>query len=64
MRKDDLVKHLSSMFGVSSTAWHCFYPLGHIVNHHEDVFTVIGLWEGSHEVDAPYIKYFYLEVLL
>ena len=52
------------MLGVSSMAWHCFYPLGHIVNRHENVFTIIGLWEGSLEVDAPYIKYFYLEIVL
>jgi len=55
-RKYDLMEHPSSMLGVGSTAWHCFYPLGHIINCHQDVYAVIGLWEWSHEVNAPYVK--------
>ena len=32
------------MLGIGSTVWHCFYPLWHIVDCHEDVFAVIELW--------------------
>jgi hypothetical protein len=52
------------MLGISSSAWHCFYPLGYVVDGNQDVLTVLGLLEWSHEVNAPHIKYFYLKVIV
>jgi hypothetical protein len=58
------MKHLSCMLGVCSSALHCFYPLGYVVHSYQDVLTVLGLWEWSHEVNAPHIKYFYLKIVV
>jgi hypothetical protein len=52
------------MFGVSGSTWHCFYPLGHIIDGNKDVFAILGLLEWSHEVNALHIKYFYLKVIV
>ena len=61
--EDNLMKHPAGMLGVCGPAWHCLYPLRHIVNGHQDILAVIGLWERSHEVDAPHIKLLDLKVV-
>jgi hypothetical protein len=57
-------EHSPCMFGVSSSAWHCLYPLGYVVDGNQDVLTVLGLLERSHDVSAPHIKYFYSKVVV
>jgi hypothetical protein len=58
------MEHSSCILAISSFAWHCFYPLGYVVDGDQDVLTVLGLLEWSHEVNAPHIKYFYLKIVV
>jgi hypothetical protein len=58
------MEHSPCMFGVSSSAWHCLYLLGYVVDDDQDVLIVLGLLERSHKVNAPHIKYFYLKVVM
>ena len=51
------------VLGVSGPTWQCFYPLGHIVHRHQDVFCISRLWEWSHEIDPPNVKQLHLEVV-
>jgi hypothetical protein len=52
------------------TSWNillaCFestVPFGHIVHSHQNVFTIPVLRERPHEINPPYIKEFYLEIV-
>jgi hypothetical protein len=58
------MEYSSCMFGISSSTWHCFYPLGYVVDGEQDVLIVLGHLEWSHEVNTPHIKYFYLKIVV
>jgi hypothetical protein len=62
--EDYFMEHSPCMFGVRSSAWHCLYLHGYVVNSDQDVLIVLGLLGRSLEVNAPHIKYFYLKVVV
>jgi hypothetical protein len=45
--------HNSVVIGL---ACNCLHPFGHIVHSNQNVQKPKGVWERSHEIDAPYIK--------
>jgi hypothetical protein len=47
-----------------SILWACFHPFRDAVNSDQDVLTVFGLWEWSHEVNAPYVEQLNLKVVV
>jgi hypothetical protein len=62
-REYDLVEHLAGMLGIGSSARNCLHPLGDVIHNDQDVLAIMGLFELPHEVNAPYVEQFDLEVV-
>jgi len=56
--EDVCLDELDNKFMIIGFGSSNLYPLGVIIHYHKNVLIPIGKRERSHEVDAPYIKYF------
>jgi hypothetical protein len=54
--KNSVLKKFDHNSVVIGLACNCLHPLGHIVHSNQNLQKPGGVWERSHEIDAPHIK--------
>jgi hypothetical protein len=56
LSKNSVLQKFDHNSVVIGLARYHLHPLGHIIHSNQNVQKLEGVWERSHEIDAPYIK--------